>query len=133
MVSPNESGKAIKLIDVDSMTQIKCSNSFKANETNLRAAESVQGIRRKEITVIGRMHYEIMVDSPIEYIELFSFDVEGYELEVLFGITNESHFPRRILIEKSDIKGVLKLLRGRYQKVEKLSGRDYLLGLLSDY
>jgi FkbM family methyltransferase len=129
LVSPNESGNSIKLIDVDLMTQVESSNSFEANEANLKAAENVQGIKRKEVTVIGRTLSEIIDDSPFASIDLLSLDVEGFELEVLRGITNESHYPKWILIETSNLEGVLQVIGKPYKLTEKLSEHDYLLKL----
>ncbi len=131
LVSPKESGRAINLIDVDLMTQVKSSNSFEANEANLRTAETVQGIKRSEVSVTGRTLSEIIEESPYRSIDLLSLDVEGFELEVLLGITNESHFPRWILVETSDINAVLGTLGDRYERIQKLSEHDYLLKLLS--
>jgi FkbM family methyltransferase len=129
LVSPNESGKEIALIDVDLMTQVKRSDSFEANEEKLMTAETIQGIKRREVSVIGRTLSEIIDDSPFTNIDLLSLDVEGFEIEVLLGITNQSHFPKWILIETHDINGVLEALNGRYQNVEKLSEHDYFLRL----
>lgn len=130
LVSPGESGKLMELIDVDLMTQVKRSLSFEASEDKLRAAETVQGLKRSEVSVIGRTLSEIIDDSPFHEIDLLSLDVEGFEIEVLRGITNQSHLPKWILIETSDINGVLNVLNGKYQKVEKLSEHDYLLRLM---
>ncbi len=129
LVSPDESGKLIELIDVDLMTQVKRSTGFEASEDKLRAAETIQGIKRSEVSVTGRTLSEIIVDSPFHEIDLLSLDVEGFEIEVLRGITNQAHFPKWILIETSDINAVLNVLDGRYQTVEKLSEHDYLLRL----
>ena len=131
LVSPNESGIAIKLIDLDLMTQVKSSNSFEASEANIRIAETVQGIKRSEVSVTGRTLSEIIEESTFQSIDLLSLDVEGFELEVLLGITNESHFPRWILVETSDINAVLETLGDRYEEIQKLSEHDYLLKLLS--
>ena len=129
LVSPGESGKFIELIDVDLMTQVKCSISFNANEDKLKEAETIQGIKRSEVSVIGRTLSEIIDDSPFHAIDFLSLDVEGFEIEVLRGITNQIHFPEWILIETSDIQGVLNVLNGRYKTIEKLSEHDYLLRL----
>ena len=129
LVSPEDSGNYIELIDVDLMTQVKRSKSFAANEAKLKAGETVQGIKRSEISVIGRTLSEVIDDSPFEEIDLLSLDVEGFELEVLQGITKEIQFPNWILIETNNLEGVLEILKGRYVVVEKLSNHDYLLEL----
>jgi FkbM family methyltransferase len=131
LVSPVESGKTIELIDVDLMTQVKLSRSFKASEESLKAAEKVQGIKRREISITGRTLSEIIEDSPFQTIDLLSLDVEGFEMEVLQGITIESHFPKWILIETSNVDGVLGVLGSRYERIQKLSEHDYLLRLLT--
>ncbi len=131
LVSPDESGKTIDLIDVDLMTQVKSSKGFAANEASLTVAESVQGIKRREVSVIGRTLSEIIEESPYERIDLLSLDIEGFELEALQGITKESHFPNLILIETSNLKFVLETLGNRYENVIKLSEHDYLLRLIN--
>lgn len=130
LVSPDESGKTIEMIDVDLMTQVKNSKGFAANEENLTVAEKVQGIKRREVSVIGRTLSEVIDESPFNSIDLLSLDIEGFELEALLGITKVSHFPKWILIETSNLKAVLDTLGDRYEKVIKLSEHDYLLRLL---
>jgi len=131
LVSPDESGKVIELIDVDLMTQVKQSKSFSANEAKLTAGETVQGIKRNEISAMGHTLSQVIDHSPFEVIDLLSLDVEGFELEVLQGITKEIHFPSWILIETNDLKGVMEILKNRYEIVEKLSEHDYLLKLIN--
>ena len=131
LVSPEDSGNFIEMIDVDLMTQVKQSKSFAANEAKLKAGETVQGIKRSEISVRGRTLSEVIDDSPFEVIDLLSLDVEGFELEVLQGITRESHFPNWILIETNNLEGVSEILKDRYLLVEKLSDHDYLLELIN--
>lgn len=131
LVSPEESGKKIELIDVDLMTQVKSSNAFEANEVKLRAAEDIQGIKRREISAMGRTLSEIIHESPFHHIDLLSLDVEGFEVEVLRGLTNQAHFPNWILIETDELRGVMEILENRYEIVEKLSEHDYLLKFIN--
>ena len=127
LVPPSESGEYVELIDVDLMTQVKHSSGFKANEESLKTAEQVQGIRRTEVSVKGKTLSEVISESGHSYIDLLSLDVEGFEIQVLQGITNDAHFPKWILIETSDVNAVLNSIKKEYLIVEKLSFHDYLL------
>jgi FkbM family methyltransferase len=130
LVPPSESGKIIDLIDVDLMTQVRSSIGFEANETSLTRAESLQGITRSEVSVIGRTLSEVIDETGFDEIDFLSLDVEGFEVQVLQGITKKRHFPTWILIETSDIDAVLHCLNGQYFIVEKLTFHDYLLKTL---
>lgn len=60
-------------------------------------------------------------------IDFFSLDVEGYELEVLKGLTLKRFCPKVILIEwHLDIKDVKKLLDETHRLEEQLSEHDYV-------
>ncbi|MFO1248235.1 MAG: FkbM family methyltransferase [Alphaproteobacteria bacterium] len=60
-------------------------------------------------------------------IDLFSLDVEGYEIPVLKGMNPDTHRPHYILVETKDLDGVLAALKGHYHLVDQLSFHDYLL------
>lgn len=65
-------------------------------------------------------------------VDLLSLDVEGYESDVLAGLDFERHAPRYILAEvdmKNAREQVERVLRERYQEVDKLSPHDVLYRL----
>jgi FkbM family methyltransferase len=59
--------------------------------------------------------------------DLFSLDVEGYEVPVLQGMDPDRHRPKLILVETKDLPRVLAVLKGRYRLIDQLSHHDYLL------
>ena len=62
-------------------------------------------------------------------VDLFSLDVEGYEVEVLRGLDFSRHAPRFILVETAKPDEVAALLGGKYELREKFSYHDYLFTL----
>ena len=62
-------------------------------------------------------------------VDLFSLDVEGYELEVLRGLDLSRMRPRYLLVECLDQAhraGIEHFLGGHYEFVEALTDRDML-------
>ena len=129
LVSPEESGSRIELIDVDLMTSVRQSKNFSFDEAHIKSAEIVQGISRNSVSAPGKTLSEIITESGHSKIDFLSLDVEGFELEALKGFTNEEHFPKYILIETKKLNLVLDVLGNRYELVEALSEHDYFLEL----
>ena len=127
LVSPEDSGSRIELIDVDLMTSVRQSKNFSYDEAHIESAEIVQGISRNSVSAPGKTLSEIITESGHSKIDFLSLDVEGFELEALKGFTNEEHFPRYILIETKKLDLVLEVLENRYELVEALSEHDYFL------
>lgn len=127
LVSPEESGSRIELIDVDLMTSVRQSKNFSFDEAHIKSAEIVQGISRNSVSAPGKTFSEIIKESGHSKIDFLSLDVEGFELEALKGFTNGEHFPRFILIETKKLDVVLEVLEDRYELVEALSEHDYFL------
>jgi len=65
-------------------------------------------------------------------IDLFSLDVEGFEVNVLRGIDFDRHPIRFILVETSNLEAVKEALGSRYQLVDQFSHHDYLFGIVAD-
>tara|TARA_A100001015_G_scaffold189509_1_gene211159 strand:+ start:5025 stop:5696 length:672 start_codon:yes stop_codon:yes gene_type:complete len=64
--------------------------------------------------------------SP-KVIDLFSLDVEGYEMEVLNGINFKMHNFKYILVETNQIKKIKSFLKSKnYNFIKKMSYHDYL-------
>lgn len=64
--------------------------------------------------------------QPPQTIDLFSLDVEGYELQVLQGLSFEKYKPKYILVEANFFDEVNDYLSPHYDMIEKLSHHDYL-------
>lgn len=79
------------------------------------------------LQVRARALSNILDEYAITDIDLFSLDVEGFEIDVLDGLDLSRHTPKFILVETADIDAVLSKLRGRYEMRDKLSFHDYLL------
>ena len=80
-----------------------------------------------DIEVPARTLASIIEESGLKTIDLFSLDVEGYELEVLRGLHVEHHRPRYILVETKKLEAVLDVLQQSYVVLDRLSHHDYLL------
>lgn len=72
----------------------------------------------------------ILQEAEIEKIDLFSLDVEGYELKVLQGFDFKKYKPSFILVEAHHAVGnfdaIEKLLSECYYIIEKPTAYDYL-------
>jgi FkbM family methyltransferase len=131
LVSPEDSGERIELIDVDLMTSVRRTRNFLFDESHIKSAELVQGISRNSVSAVGKTISEVIFESGKNAIDFLSLDVEGFELEALKGFTKEEHFPRYILIETKQLDLVHEVLGYRYELVEALSHHDFFLQLKS--
>jgi FkbM family methyltransferase len=107
------------------------SNSFERPEDEqrqLRTAIEVQHLGSvAEIEVPARTLSSILAELRTTRTDLFSLDVEGYEIEVLKGLDTARHRPRFILVETRRLPSVLDALQGAYEPVDLLSHHDHLL------
>jgi FkbM family methyltransferase len=96
--------------------------------THLESAKRVQALTSvQDIEVPARRLSAILDEQGMGAIDLFSLDVEGYEMEVLKGLDLKRHRPRFILVETKNIDGVLEVLGRQYALVEQMSFHDYFL------
>jgi len=96
--------------------------------THLETAKRVQSLTSVEdIQVPATRLSAILDEQGMDAVDLFSLDVEGYELEVLKGLDLKRHRPRFILVETKNIDGVLEVLDRQYTVVEQMSFHDYFL------
>ena len=66
-----------------------------------------------------------MVEN-IPEIDLFSLDVEGYELEVLKGLNFDKYCPKNILVETWQFNQIESFLNKKYKLIDKVTVHDYL-------
>lgn len=127
LVSPEQSGTEIKIIDLDLMTLV-ANQSAGLIDTNshVQLAEDVQGITAAEITVRGTTLSELLEEQGNPHVTLFSLDVEGFEVDVLKGLDLAQHKPDFILVETRGIHDVTLALGGHYDLIATLSHHDYL-------
>ena len=106
-------GKTIELVPSDLVTRV--------------ASDSGNDARR--ISVPVRALSSLLDEHRLGAVDLFSLDVEGYEVEVLRGLDFSRHAPRFILVETAKPDEVAALLGGKYELREKFSYHDYLFAL----
>jgi FkbM family methyltransferase len=98
-----------------------------SDDAHVRSGAAVQpGAEVREIRVPARTLTSILDELRPPRIDLFSLDVEGYELEVLRGLDLARHRPRWILVETAQAERVDALLGGAYERVALLSEHDHL-------
>ncbi|MEJ1961713.1 MAG: FkbM family methyltransferase [Gammaproteobacteria bacterium] len=74
----------------------------------------------------------LLDEVGIREVDFFSLDVEGFELEVLYGLDFERHRPRYLLIETEQYDEIAAFLAPWYTLVEALSHHDFLFRSSSD-
>ncbi len=101
-----------------------------AEDAYMKTAVDAQGgvgaIQVRELRVPARTLTSILEEIRPPCIDLFSLDVEGYEVEVLKGLDLARFRPRYILVESDAVANVEALLSATYERVEQLSYHDYL-------
>ena len=96
--------------------------------THLESAKRVQALTSvQDVQVPARRLSAILDEYGMAVIDLFSLDVEGYEIQVLKGLDLRRHRPRFILVETKNIDCVLEALDRQYALIEQMSFHDYLL------
>jgi FkbM family methyltransferase len=96
-------------------------------KTHLEGAMRVQNLTDVgEIDVPARTLADIMEQHKIKKTDLFSLDVEGYEMQVLIGMDLSRHRPKYILVETKNVNEVSGLLGEHYTQIEQMSHHDYL-------
>lgn len=125
----NETITAVRIQTADLMAHV--SGSFATAEEEARhhaAALEVQGLERiDEIEVPATTLDRVWQQQGLGEVDLFSLDVEGFELDVLKGMNVARNRPRFILVETKKPNEALAVLEGRYEQVDQLSIHDYLM------
>lgn len=99
-------------------------HSEQADREHIEKGCAVQGIQSYEVTVPARTLDDILAAHGITEVDLFSLDVEGFELQVLQGMTKVQ--PRFLLIEARDRAAIEGHLAPRYEVAAELSHHDVL-------
>ena len=105
--------------------------SKEAEESHLQKwAEHEQKVGRDsktyEIQVPARTLTSILDECQVQEIDLFSLDVEGYELNVLKGLDFKKYQPKYMLIEARYKDEIEKYISQYYLEVDQLSYHDFL-------
>jgi FkbM family methyltransferase len=101
--------------------------SAEEERQQLQNAKQVQNLQAvAEFEVPARPLADILDEIAPPRPDLFSLDVEGYELEVLRGMDVTRYRPRHILVETKRLPHVQELLGSHYRLIDQLSHHDYL-------
>lgn len=98
--------------------------SDEADRAHVERGRALQQVESYEIDVPARTLDAVLAAHGIDQVDLFSLDVEGYELEVLKGMTRVK--PRYMLIEARDRPAIEAWLAPSYEVVADLSYHDVL-------
>ena len=85
-----------------------------------------------DIEVPARTLTSILDEITPARIDLFSLDVEHYELSVLKGLDFTRYRPLYLLVETYWPDKISELLPPEYQQLEQMSPMDFLFGLMAD-
>jgi len=120
--------KSIKIKSARLMAFIPGTRTREEEAAHLKAAIEVQNLTEvPEIEVPAVTLASILESRDRKPADLFSLDVEGYEVPVLKGMDVERHRPRWILVETKQLPQVLGVLKGHYRQIDQFSHHDYLL------
>tara|TARA_B100000886_G_C20426982_1_gene494715 strand:- start:11303 stop:11983 length:681 start_codon:yes stop_codon:yes gene_type:complete len=125
-VSKNYKKKKIKMFYADLMTS--------TYENKLTYDKYFSHLKsRKSYTFFGKaftMEQILKKARSPKVIDLFSLDVEGYELQVLQGVNFKYTVFKYILVETKNFLKIKSFLKGKgYKCINKLSYHDYLFKL----
>lgn len=107
--------------------------SKKSTKSHVDRGLNIQDIKMTyEVTVPARTLTSILDEVQPAKIDLFSLDVEGYELEVLDGLDFDRYRPSFLLVEARDKDKLLAAVPDAYELVDEFSHHDILLKLGDD-
>ena len=121
--------RSVQINTADLMAFVAVGSDEDAVErARLARAMAVQNLTQVEkIEVPAKTLSSILDNLESPRVDLFSLDVEGFELEVLKGLDLRRHRPTYILLETDKIDAALEVLGGNYRVLDSLSHHDYLL------
>jgi FkbM family methyltransferase len=129
LVSKDYEGQSVKMLYSNLMSLVR--GARKSEALDLEHAK--RGLKQRsvkevtEITVPARTLTSILDEVGVQEIDLFSLDVEGYELNVLRGLDLEKYRPKYMLIETDFREEIEEYLSVRgYEAVDMLSHHDVL-------
>lgn len=122
----------ISLIDVGLMSLIEGARSTMEEQNEwIRRGEELQNLTSNRCQAPAKTLTSIFEEQGVQYIDLLSLDVEGYELQVLKGLDFSRHRPKYIVAEDSAVSDIAGLLQSEgYKLVACLSERKFTRDLL---
>lgn len=116
--------------DSNLMSLVQAGKSLtSAEEQHLAIGRDCQDLVDSPATSVAALTLSDLIENigSFENVDLFSLDVEGFELDVIEGIDFEKHRPRYILVETSKRSEVQAALESNnYTFIEKCTYHDYL-------
>ena len=84
----------------------------------------------EEFTISTSTLDDVLESLDVINVDFFSLDVEGYEVQVLKGLTLEKYLPKVMLIEwHDDIQTILDVVSNTHKMTEQLTKHDYVFTL----
>jgi FkbM family methyltransferase len=125
LVAAGDPRKEVSMQFCNLMSLVKVAmDSEEADREHITKGCAVQGIQSYEVSVPARTLDDVLASHGIEKVDLFSLDVEGYELPVLQGLTKVR--PKFLLIEARNRAAIEAHLGSAYEVVAELSHHDVL-------
>jgi FkbM family methyltransferase len=128
LVAAGDQRRCVTMLDSGLMSLVEGSRGSRAADlAHIERGKQVQGLRVcPEVTVPVRTLTSILDEVQVQKIDLFSLDVEGYELAVLKGLDLRRYRPTYMLIETSVRDQVQTYLADEYDIIDELSHHDIL-------
>lgn len=130
LVSVEYENKYVTIHDSNLMSIVQSGDVLSdAEQAHLARGREVQGLENSPQSQVVAETLSSVIErlGEFERVDLFSLDVEGFELEVLKGIDFSRHRPQYILVETAKFEAVCELLEfDGYEFLEKCSHHDFV-------
>jgi FkbM family methyltransferase len=130
LVSADHSEPTVQMMYAGLMSMVQgAQGTSEADDLHVSEGERTQGLSRYTVEVPTTTLTEVLAHAEAPEIDLFSLDVEGFELEVLKGLDFQEYCPRLILVEartEHHASQIANYLRPTHELVEKVTMIDYL-------
>lgn len=133
VVASDYSEKTIEMRYCNLMSVVK--GGVKNEKDELKQIQSgMQFLSKNEqsyvVSVPAKTLSTVLDEHHIKHVDLFSLDVEGYEVQVLKGIDFDRHYLDFMLIETCYRKDVEAVIRKHYKPIAILNINGHLLDIL---
>ena len=133
VVASDYSEKTIEMRYCNLMSVVK--GGVKNEKDELKQIQSgMQFLSKNEqsyvVSVPAKTLSTVLDEHHIKHVDLFSLDVEGYEVQVLKGIDFDRHYLDFMLIETCYRKDVEAFIRKHYKQIAILNINGHLLDIL---
>jgi FkbM family methyltransferase len=128
LIAAGDDRQGIRMLDSGLMSLVEGSRGSQAADLeHVERGRQLQGLHACEKVIVpARTLTSILDEVGAEEIDLFSLDVEGYELAVLKGLDLSRYRPKYMLIETNARDEVQACLSGEYEILDELSHHDIL-------